>query len=471
MKPVAIRFTAALLALAASPARADDTHYQDFVLGGRALGLAGAFAAIADDASGLYFNPAGIVDSESSSLQFSTTLYGFERSAISAGQSLTLPVPGIESLDVQFTDLLVIPASGGAVHGFGALAPDGRFRHAYGLSVAVPSFRSYRTTSGGNPEVADDPATTNLIEQTPSYSRRVIDRSLWTSAGYAYRPTPALRLGVSLHYVLRSVVDLEEVALAATVKDTDQQVFRLATNDVSLLHGSFVVIAGAKYTHDGWSAGVALQAPSVALHAQSQLRFSRAESIPAVAADASTSRLQSDVIANATTESRLGALLRAGVSYRRPFRYTLSVDAAVHAPVSYRLVRADPSALSRLAFNPEVQRDAVVNVNVGGEYLVIHEVSISGGFFTDYSSAPRIAEGLSQVDHLPHVNLTGLTLGLGYYTEHTISRLGVLYSFGTGFDSIPDSDIGRVLEQQQRFRRVEIFQSFFYVFLSSSFRY
>jgi long-chain fatty acid transport protein len=41
-------------------ASADQFHYQNLVIGDRAMGLGGAFGAVADDASGVYYNPAGL---------------------------------------------------------------------------------------------------------------------------------------------------------------------------------------------------------------------------------------------------------------------------------------------------------------------------------------------------------------------------------------------------------------------------
>lgn len=46
--------------LAAQPVKADLFHYNNLLIGDRALGLGGAFTAIADDASGVYYNPAGL---------------------------------------------------------------------------------------------------------------------------------------------------------------------------------------------------------------------------------------------------------------------------------------------------------------------------------------------------------------------------------------------------------------------------
>lgn len=45
----------------AVPIHADIYHYKELLVGDRATGLAGAYTAVADDASGTYYNPAGLV--------------------------------------------------------------------------------------------------------------------------------------------------------------------------------------------------------------------------------------------------------------------------------------------------------------------------------------------------------------------------------------------------------------------------
>ena len=42
-----------------SLAKADQFHYQNFLIGDRAIGLGGAYSGVADDASGIFYNPAG----------------------------------------------------------------------------------------------------------------------------------------------------------------------------------------------------------------------------------------------------------------------------------------------------------------------------------------------------------------------------------------------------------------------------
>lgn len=452
---------ALLLAIAtvARPAAADDTHYQDFVAGGRAMVLGGAFTSIADDPSGIYYNPAGIADVRHTSLQVSSSLYGFERSTI--GKSVGVPVPGLETLDVKkFTELIIVPASAGFVSTFGAKTPDALHRHTYGVSVMVPSFRSFSVSA------ASDNAT---------YQRRVTDRELWSGLGYGLKVSSRLRLGVSGYYILRSVSDREDVTVSEPVTSVggasyEGARFQAVTNDISFTNGSVLVIGGAKLRLlPGLTVGVALQSPSVRVHSQASLQLSRAISDPSTTPPTST--FNTLVLANPRSESRHGAALRAGASYVKSYKYTLSADVTVNAPVNYTLIAVSPDIENRLPFSPHVERRMVVNANVGAEYLIVREVSIGAGMFSNFSSAPALAAANPGKDQQPHVDMLGLTMALGYFGDYTLSRLGVVYSFGHGEDVIPVSDISRVLNEEQAFQRVPYAQSFFYAFLSSTFRY
>jgi long-chain fatty acid transport protein len=433
-------------------ARADDTHYQDFVIGGRALVLGGAFTSLSDDSSGLYYNPAGIADAHYTSLQLSTSLYGFERGATEN----VLPVTGIEQLDIQFTDLIVVPASGGVVKTFGEKDTEGKPMQAYALSVIVPSFRSSTASDGSD---------------TATYHRRITDRELWTGAGYAHKIGRRLRLGVSGFYILRSVVDVENLTDSVSLGEGSDK-FETVTNDISFLNGSVVFIAGAKYIlGHGLTLGASVQSPSIEVHSDGDLHFSRATSDP-TAASGLTSSLERIDVTDASSDVRHAPTVRLGANYVEAYKYTLSVDVSYHAPVEYELLKFDRDKVdpSRLAFNPRIERRGVVNVNVGAEYLVVREVSVAAGAFTDFSTAPDVPSDPT-ADQPPHVDLLGLTMSIGYFGKHSLSRFGVLYSFGSGYDVIPESNIDRVLGGAQNFKRANYFQSFFYVFLSSTFRY
>lgn len=431
---------------------ADDTHYQDFVVGGRAVGLGGAFTAIADDPSGVFYNPAGIADVEESNLQVSASLYGFERGAI--GDRVGVPVPGVEDLDIEFTELIVVPASAGYVSNLEERLPNGQNRHSYAVSVVVPSFRSFAA---------------NESDGTATYRRRVTDRELWTGAGYGYRISPVLSVGASAYYVLRTTNDTEGLTANEDLGGGANR-FQVVNNDITLVSGNAIFIAGVKYTPSpSWSFGLSLRSPSVLLHSDGNLFFEQAESDPSGSEVVSSFERQR--ISDRPSETRFAPVLRAGIAYKSPHRFTVSADLSAHLPVDYTLIDIeDPTIRNRLPFNPEVERRAVVNFNAGIEYLVVREVSIALGAFSNFSSAPSIAAEPS-TDQLPDVDLSGLTIALGYFGEYTLSRLGLQYSAGTGQDVIPESDVARLVDGDLRFRRVEYSQTFFYVFLSSTFRY
>ena len=62
----------------ARPARADDSHYQNQLIGERALGLGGAFTAVSTDPTASYYNPGGLATTLSASISASLNLYGIE---------------------------------------------------------------------------------------------------------------------------------------------------------------------------------------------------------------------------------------------------------------------------------------------------------------------------------------------------------------------------------------------------------
>ena len=79
MKSSMVNFRVVLAASVAwffsGSAHADIFHYNNVLVGERAVGLGGAFTALADDASGLYYNPAGIAFAQSNDISGSGNAY------------------------------------------------------------------------------------------------------------------------------------------------------------------------------------------------------------------------------------------------------------------------------------------------------------------------------------------------------------------------------------------------------------
>jgi hypothetical protein len=65
----------------------------------------------------------------------------------------------------------------------------------------------------------------------------------------------------------------------------------------------------------------------------------------------------------------------------------------------------------------------------------------------------------------------GGTIAVGIFSEHTITRLGMLYSRGSGSDVIPVNSPEQLASDAQQFLKVDLTQSYAYFFLASTFRY
>lgn len=442
---------AALLLICASSAKADDTHYQDIVVGGRALTLGGAYTALSNDSSGLYYNPAGLVDVGYADAQISTSLYGFERVRLDnrpAG-------PGVPSLDTAFTDLVVIPAAAGFADSIGERDANGLARHAYGATIIVPSYRSASPGSGSGDGTDQDAGVT--------YRHRVTDRSIWAGLGYAYRLNDILSFGVSAFYVLRTVNDSEQLTNGA---NGDSVPFQTITSDVSFASGSIVAVGGAKLRLPyHWTMGASISTPSVRVNSSGSIQTVRVTSDPTNGVS-SVARTQLDGL---RSNAREAARLRVGVARSTDF-WTISADVTAHAPVGYQLVDVPADVRARLPFTVGIDRKAIVNFNVGAEIMPLSWLSLAGGFYTDFSSARRLPANPT-VDAPPRVNLLGGTFGIGYVREHLVTRLGALYSAGNGKDVLPTSDLSRLADGSQTFETRRYSQSFFYVFLSTEFRF
>jgi hypothetical protein len=263
-------------------------------------------------------------------------------------------------------------------------------------------------------------------------------------------------------------------------------VFSVASNDITLVNGSMLVSAGLKYLFDsGVNVGLTVLSPTVGVHSSGTIQSYRGEAIPSCPAgldcdadeimqNAGTSNFQL-LNGAARSETRRNVTIKGGLSYMARRRLTLSGDLSYHAPVSYHLVeQLGNRKLERLPFVSKIEREAVLNFNLGAEFLVVPEVSLAAGVFSDYSSAPSIPDGEITSPVAPDLDLIGVTFAIGYFGNHTLTRIGVLYNQGTGRDVVQINEVESLIGDQalgSSYETVSYTQSFLYFFVSSTFRY
>ena len=292
--------------LASTNAHAGDTNYHDYPIGGRAVGLGGAFAAIANDSSGIFYNPAGLVDSTRSSLSVSTNLYGIE---VAVGDNVFESVADVLT-DVErvFTQLNIIPSSAGFVSQFGDKDSQGRAQHAYGFGAFVPSFRSVSIQTSGQLSPGSDDGF--------AYRRSLLDMQFHTAASYSMRADDTFRFGVSAVFNYRQVRDFEESAIFGGDGQTELSLpfFSTVQTNLQAFVGSLLLTFGMKANvGDRWFFGAALTTPSVDVYDTASLRVLRTG---ATALDGSAS-FEIDEPTDVKASNPIAGNLRLGVVHRK----------------------------------------------------------------------------------------------------------------------------------------------------------
>lgn len=446
----------------AGPARADDTHHHDYPVGGRSLGLGGAFTALGDDPSGIFFNPAGTVDITLSAIQVSTNLYGLEMS-----DGLFGALDRVQDLDTVMAELNIIPSGAGGVHVL-ERGVDGRPQTVLGLGVFIPSYRSSVRQSLTN--LADDGGSNC---RTLAYRRDITDRTAHAIASLGYRVTPRLSLGISATAIYRGLRDTEETSCFSLQNaDGISEGFYSAETNLNLTVISLLLGLSAKLQlSDRWFVGASLSSPSLRAYGSASLRVQRGM------ADEEDRGFSIHELNRLSADTAFGGTLRVGGAYVIREKFTMAADLALYAGSDYTLFQVpvdDRKLPSAITLVRRVDRRPVVNANLGAEYYLWPTVTLAGGLYTNFSSAAKIPGPIGahrSKDQLPHVHTFGSSLVLGYIGEHTVTRVGGTLSLGQGTDMVPVYEGLAALGATPEFVKVKLGQMFVFFFVSSSFRY
>ena len=378
------------LALAAATASATDGRYRDFVIGDRAGGMGGAAIATASDVDAIFYNPAGLAHSQGDSISLSANLYGREhhrtKGALDWGADDTsdtfVTIPGAMGGVSRLSDEWVC--------GFGVFAPKQEKRHIIAADATRTSFNH------------------------SDYN----DQTLWIGPAISWAPADSrLSVGAGLFAVYRD---------CSISQSTFQTGVSSVNGAIDLTVLGVLASVGAQYDlGDGWSVGATFQTPNVRVWDDGTL------SVNGVDAEDQDIPVFGIYSTDVKADNYIPWQLAVGVGRTVPGVWGFSLDAIYHPSRTFDLMRWN---IHGVPVSQSIHLHSVLDVSLGGEYIVAERYPIRAGFYTALSSI-RVPDDPDSTDFITtDVDMYGVTFSVGRRGENMSVNVGVDYAFGDGHD-------------------------------------
>jgi len=383
----------AVLSVLGQPASADQYHYREILQGERAFGLGGAYNAISDDPSGIYYNPAGIM--------FSMESY-FSLSANALNMTEKKYVGILPGQDYKYSSKALIPTFFGFTQNIG--------KSKWGFAIIV--------TNSDSIDQEDSLTGLNLGSKGMANFKRKFYRSdttILVGPAFATEVAKNLTLGLALMGQVR------------TDKFVDQQYVQFTTS------GKYVI-----QNSSANASSIAL-APKLGLQFMPTPKVSFAAVLGktfAVSGNGSRRTLATRTDANnvpvgldGTYTNDLVEVDGAKYPYHPPMPWNIGGGLAYFFSKRV-LLSADLNYYTGDPKFTDYVLQPVINGAMGGEFYMTENFVVRLGTFTNRSNTPALIQG--QVNQLEHVNMLGGTFGLSSVRPGSSITLGTSYAAGTG---------------------------------------
>jgi len=443
-------------------AGADQFHYSNLLRGDRALGMGGAYTAVADDASGLYYNPAGMAFAINNDISGSANAFYSKnvsyKNAVGSNdfvESSTATLPsffgGLQKLDHWVK---------GLVFGFGIYTLDSELQDQNDifsniLIGAQPDCLSQDVDGkylDANGNIVDE-SQAALLPRAPNtllrFHRSENQRAATSLAGggFGWRVNHMLSLGVGLNYV--SVDELIQ-----TYQDTTNSAGQCHKGaPPSVVHQQNGQNVRQHVTGYGIQGVLGAQ---LALWKRMVLGLTikpggyvsqhfdmEADGVNVLlnATDAATVVANPGILIPTTGGAQAGANIasikskkaplgsmptevRLGLAYFASPQWLFSTDTTYYSQVD------DAEAISEIGGARLYAKNPVTNYAAGVEYYPMSSVAVRVGGFTNYDARPNLIQG--NLNQSEHIDYQGGSFYLSWVQPNSQIGAGVIYQTGSG---------------------------------------
>lgn len=382
--------TIGLIGLLAAPAaRADQFHYNNLTIGTRAVGMGGAFTAVADDASGVYYNPAGLAFALSNDISGSANAYYQKKATYKntlcgddfveeSGGSVPSFFGGLQKLD-RYVE--------GLVFAFGAYSTDSDLKDQDTLMK--------NKSEGCNGVTIERYHRSSNARANSYYAGAAVGKRIGTSVAWG--------VGVSYVNMDELVQEYQDVRQTTALNETTQGWKLLASNVRQRLtvFGAQPVLGIQAALPANVAIGLTLKKGIVAsqsLQVDSETQTNIMTNDQKAALDANGSALGATGKVNSRTVAQkpigsLPAEVRLGIAWFASPVLLWTVDIAYHTAVTDAAVIKDEKDISIFGERPYYAKEAVVDLATGVEYYVMPAIPLRFGLFTNNDARPKVAKG------------------------------------------------------------------------------
>ena len=367
-----------------APALADEYHYTNILIGERPAGLAGAYVAISDDPSGLYYNPAGIVYAAGKKISASANAYYTTTKSYKNALGSSNWNRNSSSLLPNF---------------FGIIQPVGK--GMLGLSYAVPD------SIIEDQDESFDNITGTISRFTINFNKQ--DTTYLFGPSYAQEIKEGLSIGATLyfHYRRKKVINIQHILY------TDNSTYLSNVVDEREELGLRPML------------GVMWSPPN--------LKYSFGMTISRTFVYDETIFIQTITKAQASATATFS---KTTFNIKRQYPWKINIGGA-YFPSDSLLFSGDVSYYTSVS-DDFGNRVSVINIALGTEYYLSSTLALKGGFYTNVANSEKINAGDSGKDE--NIDLYGISASSTIFTRSTSLTFGMVYGFGSGQAQVNSAD-------------------------------
>ncbi len=376
--------TMILLSFFCGIAIADEFHYNNFLIGDRASGMGGAYTAISDDPTGLYYNPAGIV--------------------YSTGRNLSASVNSYYNQTKKYEN--VIAGNGWERHSssllpnfFGITQPLGKFQ--FGFSYAVPDsiFEDQDQTFSNLPSQF---AGVMVSKYVINFNNEDTTYNFGPSLALEINSNLSVGMTLYLHHRRNQTILNQFIAL-------DNGKFQWTNQYIELVERGYKPVLGVMWSPmDKVSIGLAV--------AKTFLYSSSINNQKTVFDDT-----LGITFVDMTNPPDTGVKRKYPVEVRAGAAYFVSSNLLISIDGKYYGKGTSP------VFGDTVK---VLNGALGAEYYLNKSWAVRGGIFTDMANSPEL--NTTKSGQAEKVDLYGASMSISNFTRNTSITLGGNLTSGSG---------------------------------------